>query len=289
MRLQHLAKICSLAFFIFTATAAQAVVQHNCGTGSVQGVFYKWCIDRDEQSQNRDVLYYFHGAGRSEQGWKIEKDNQDIQDEWQHMGVQPPTVISVSFGDAWLFSEWNKQGGPGLYTAFVNTIMPTLEAKIGGVQGRRMIKGESMGGFNGSQLLLKHGALFDRAALACPAIPIVGPFTPPWETAAFMFRNRGAVKPQLVLGFQAWTLFDFPVPGLWENHNPLNLVRRLTFQSPRLYVSCGQSDEFGFFEGAQSFARAAKERGVRVIWQPMPGGHCAADARAIARFLASQK
>jgi len=204
------------------------------------------------------------------------------------MGVQPPTVIAVSFGQAWLFSEWNRQGGPGLYTAFINTIMPALEAKIGGVHGRRMIKGESMGGFNGSQLLSKNSELFDRVALACPAIPVVGPFTPPWETTAFMLRNQGLVKPELVLGFQVWTLFDFPEPGLWENHNPLHLVRRLTLDSPRLYISCGHRDEFGFFEGAESFARAAKERGVRVIWQPMPDGHCSTDARAIAKFLAPQ-
>lgn len=286
MRLFSFLQISFLAFVLLSTHSAQAVVQHTCGTDRAQGIEYYWCIDKDDASRNKDVLYYFHGAGRSEQGWHYEKENQDIQAAWQKLHVQQPIAISVSFGKTWLFSEWNRNGGPGNYTAFVNTIMPTLEAKIGGVHGRRLIKGESMGGFNGSQLLLKNSELFDRVALACPAIPIVGPFTPPWETAAFLGRNNAFIKTELVIGYQLWLLNDFPDPGLWERHNPLNLVRRMTLNSPRVYVSCGNRDEFGFFEGAQSFARAAKERGVKVLWQPTEGGHCGFDAVTIAKFLA---
>lgn len=285
--LSLLSKLGFIALVLIPASWAQASLEHRCGAGLAQGVEYRWCIDSDNKSGNPDVLYYFHGAGRNEQSWTTEKDNQDIQQEWKNRSVAPPTVITVSFGKGWLFADRNQTGGLGLYTIFVNTIMPTLEAKIGGVQGRRMVKGESMGGFNASQLLLKSSHLFDRIALLCPAIPTVGPFAPPWELAAFLGRNRGFVKPELVIGLQLWTMFEYQSPVIWENHNPLNLVRRMTANAPRLFVTCGDRDEFGFFEGTQNFVRIAKERGVRVNWQPMKGGgHCVHDARSVAAFLA---
>ncbi len=278
----------STMMFLFLGLPAQAM-RHVCGTDSVEMLEYDWCIDYDERGRNPDVLYYLHGVGRTPSDWQSNSENIAIQKEWQKRQVAPPTVISVSFGRAWLFSDLAGFFRPAYYPSFVNVIMRTMEAKIGGVRGRRLLKGESMGGFNASQLYLKSGQYFDRVALVCPAIPTIGPFASSEESDAFVARNLGFVDWKLIFGFKFWTFQAFPSQEIWAMHNPLVLAKRLNRHSPPLYVSAGLRDEFGFFEGAAKLVKIARARGVKVTWVPLPVGHCANDPKTLAEFLAPLK
>ncbi len=262
-------------------------MHHVCGKEWVELLSYEWCVDYPENRTNPDVLYYFHGIGRSAHDWRDSGDNKAIQAEWQKMKVAAPTVITISFGNAWLLSDLGSFLRPALYPTIINEIMPKLEQMIGGVRGRRMIKGESMGGFNASQLYLKSGQGFDRVAILCPAITTLSPFIPRAQVERQLARSQGVINKNLVFAFQFWAFQTFPSQAIWNAHDPLLMVRQLISSAPALYISAGKRDEFGFYEGTAKFAARARARGAKVTWHSYPGGHCSAtDSAAVARFLA---
>lgn len=278
MRIRYL----SILLVLFCGKAYST--QHLCGNDTVDSVNYGWCIDTQDQNTNTDVLYYLHGRGGSEQDWNY--FGPALQNEWNKMGVTAPTVITISFGQAWLLTDVSRPQHPALYPIFVNKIMPAMEAKIGGIKGRRMLKGDSMGGFNSSQLLLKSGNLFERVALVCPGISTLSPYSSEAEVADFLENHKEYVKKELIQGLLLWTKIEFPALQDWQNHNPLLKVQTLSDKSPKVHVSCGDKDEYGFFEGAKKFAELAKAGGADVKWQPLSGGHCVTDVKAMAAFLA---
>ena len=74
----------------------------------------------------------------------------------------------------------------------------------------------------------------------------------------------------------------------WSGAAPLDLAKKvLNKNSPRLYISCGDEDEYGFFDGARKLAlEIAKPQGVDVTWVPIQGGdHCTVDPLSTALFL----
>jgi len=292
-RLSRITFFCLPILFFALASAytemAAPQMHHVCGKEWVQLLSYEWCIDYPENRTNPDVLYYLHGIGRSVHDWRDSTDNKAIQAQWTKLRTSPPTVITISFGSAWLLSDLGGFLMPALYPTFFNEIMPKLERLIGGVHGRRMLKGESMGGFNASQLYLKSGQAFDRAVLLCPAITTLGPFAPLEQIEQQMVRSRGAINRNLVFAFQFWSFQVFPSPAIWSVHDPLQMVRHLVSSAKPLYISAGKRDEFGFYEGTVKFASQARARGAKVTWHSSVGGHCSSqDAVAIARFLAPQ-
>jgi len=256
---------------------------HQCGADKIDGVEYKWCIDQAPES--REVLYYLHGAGRNEAAWSQSDDTALIQRQWLARKAQPPTVITVTFGPLWMLTEAARAKSPALYPLFVKKIMPRLEAKIGGVQGRRLLKSESMGGFNASQLVLKNPELFSRVVLSCPAIASLSPYASQAEIDAFLDRNKEFIDRNLVWQLLEWARLEFPSEADWRRHSPLLLAEGVGRDFPAIYLSCGDRDQFGFFEGVAKFADTLKHRGAAVTWESLPGGHCVENAKAIADFL----
>lgn len=256
-----------------------------CGNAQTEDRAYSWCIHNDPQSTNPHVLYYLHGLGGSEKNWKNLNAYQQLRGEWKRQGYPLPTVVSVSFGKAWLLTQVPRGDRKGLYDLFIQNILPELEKSLPRPFSKRFLMGESMGGFNSSQLLLKNGSLFTRVALLCPAIPTLSPYASEKEVDEFLQRNQPYVDPYLVGWMRAWGQQEFPTAQDWNQHDPIALSSRLTPQSPRLYVSCGKRDEFGFFEGSDLFARNAFEQNVRVRWVPLPGEHCVIDPVSVAHFF----
>jgi enterochelin esterase-like enzyme len=203
--------------------------------------------------------------------------------------VAPPTVISVSFGPQWLLTEVVRGDRPTAMQLFLKEVMPQVEEKIGGVKGRRLLQGESMGGFNASQLLLKTDHLFERVALLCPGMSAVGPFASKQEVEDFFARNQPHINRDWVQRILEWMKSEFPTPQDWANHNAIEQASQLNGRSPATYVSCGQQDEYGFFEAAQKFVERANSRGASIQWEPMKGGHCVFNTQAIAEFFVPAK
>lgn len=274
----------STLILIVNISTAHTASSHTCGKDIAGGVEYRWCIDRPLVGNN-DVLYYLHGGGGNETSWTTATDNLEIQKEWDFSHSKSPTVITVSFGASWLLTEVAKPDNPALFPIFTDDIMSHLESKLGTPVGKRLLKGESMGGFNASQLWLKKPNSFSRVALVCPGISTIGPYSSKMAIAEFLDRNKPYIDLARVNELLEWTKWEFPTVQSWVDHDPLALIQNGAKRSAELYVSCGEQDEYGFFEGAGKFSDLASVTGANVKWDPMAGGHCVSNAKAIADFL----
>ena len=77
----------------------------------------------------------------------------------------------------------------------------------------------------------------------------------------------------------------FPTPELWETHDPLRLAKKKQTLPP-MFLSCGDKDEFGFYEGATRFSKSMKASGNWLRFETVPGGvHCAVPREQLMEFL----
>lgn len=258
----------------------------SCFTCSKAPVDFSYCVTQDEGSHNPDVLYYLHGITFNEKTWR-RKDfyPEMIRQVWKYENVEAPTVISVSFGPTWLLVDQNTSPKSGLLDVFLKAVMPRVEAGIGGVKGKRLLIGESMGGFNATQLVLKAPGEFSKAAILCPAITAVSPYATPDEVKAYIARNKADPK-KVALALQVSKYF-VPDATTWDAIAPLSqAATRLNDRTPDMYLSCGSSDEYGFYEGVAKFADIASKNLNHFTWHPIfMGPHCSVDAGSVAHFL----
>lgn len=113
------------------------------------GQNYKVCVYENPNSTNNDVLYKMHGLGGNE--LQFFEDERWIE-TLRLWGNRSPKVVTLSYGRFWLLAEANSSRVSGLFEHFVDTIMPLAESELGLVNPRRLLLGNSMGGFNAAQL-----------------------------------------------------------------------------------------------------------------------------------------
>ncbi len=270
--------------FSFLSLAAWADTTTQC-VNVAQPLPWTYCTTTTQGSRNFDLLYHFHGRGGSATDWSDEDYySAMVRTEWARQQVQPPIVVSVSFGPIWLLVEKNKSPYSGLFEVFTRAVLPTVEKSLKHFSGRRMLVGESMGGFNASQIALKTGRAFDKVAILCPPMISLSPFAGEMEVDEFISSHKA--KPDLVKGIIQLSQSFMPEMADWLSHAPLELAKTLVnSRSPNLYLSCGLYDEYGFFPGTELFAKMAFKQHARVQWRPLYGGHCAVDPISLALFL----
>ena len=244
----------------------------------------RYCVYRDAAGTNGDVVYHLHGRNLDERIW-----NDDtyitamIQAQWQSSGTVPPTVVTVSYGPAWLLTPKGSKPESGLLEDFMGRL-PEIEAKVGRPR-RRILLGESMGGLNVLVAGLSYPSSFAKVAALCPGVYAVSPFASLSTLRAGM--ERTGAQPKIVLGIWLMARKFVADDGEWRRISPLNLVERATPNYPALYLSCGLYDAYGNYEGTERLASIARRRGVRTEWHPLYGGHCAVDVPSLAEFLRS--
>ena len=234
-----------------------------CATDS-ETIPFAYCIHKPESTGSTDFIYYLHGSNMSEMTWSEEfYYTAQIRAEWARNGVAMPTVVSVSFGSIWLLAEPNSSAHGGLLPVFEQVVIPKIEAALGGVKGRRIVLGESMGGFNSLQLALKT-RLFKKAAILCAPMADLSPFSDQPAIDAYIQKSTAwhyykDSNPQLVRSAVAEILglvkAFFPRPAEWALADPLALAEGSSaLDAPRLYVAAGYYDRFAAYEGNQMFA-----------------------------------
>jgi S-formylglutathione hydrolase FrmB len=249
-------------------------------------VKYSYCITQDETSHNPDVLYHLHGLTLDEKAWRrTDYYPEMIRQVWKYENLEAPTVVSVSFGPVWLLVEKNASKLSGLFEVFLKAVIPQIEASLGGVKGKRLLIGESMGGFNATQLLLKAPGEFAKTAILCPAITAISPYASAADVDKYTDKNK-ADTAKVKKALFASRLF-IPDEATWNTVSPLKLApERLNHDSPDVYLSCGSSDEYGFYQGVAQFADLAYKNLNHFTWHPIfQGPHCAVDAGSVAKFL----
>ncbi len=266
-------------FSVSLAEAAPPVTTCKTVNGSPS---WDYCISKPAGGSNTDVLYYFHGATQSATTWSQKRTTYYAQ--WESKRIDPPTVVAVSLGRIWVLAE--KAGNPrgGLLDHFMQQMLPRIEKELGGVKGRRILMGESMGGFNVSQLVLKYPSYWDRAALLCPAILSVSPFASQTEISDYTRRTRASSL--YVMGAVSMFQTYFSNDAAWKSSSPLDIgPGAFAGVMPKLLIACGSNDEFGFFEGAEKFADLAKSGLGDSEWHATNGKHCSYPLKEVARFV----
>jgi hypothetical protein len=252
-----------------------------------------YCIHTPTRHRSRDIVYHLHGRDGSQLDWQDRFNYpEQIRTEWKKHHAYLPTVISISFGPLWLLAEKNASPYSGLFEAFTQQVIPSLEASLGGLRGRRIIVGESMGGFNTSQMALKTN-LFQKAAILCAPMSEVSPFDTPEVIKAYIEKlaawdyykddqpnlvyDTMMEAVQLVKGF-------YPTEKDYQRANPL-LLAASTHTHTQLYVAAGYYDKYSLYEANEKFVGVLQRHGRQVKWHPQWGGHCAMDIPSLARFL----
>lgn len=244
---------------------------------------FRYCLHTDGTGKaSNTVLYYLHGGGESEKAWGKWPLADDFVRRFRERGLPAPTVITISFGKLWLLTERGASPDSGLFERFLNEAMPFVEAKTG-VPRRRLLWGMSMGGFNAVQLLLKRPTLWTAGVLSCPAVTILSPSASPDQRRAFIERTR-AQKSKVDWLFEQ-SRRAFSSAEAWDRHDPLKLALSRT-PVPPLLIECGETDEWGFYEGAQRLSETLAEHGQKVRFETAPKGkHCTVDPDRVLGFL----
>ncbi len=248
---------------------------------------FNMCIVTSKTSTNKDVIFEFHQATGGQKDWiKYWKQTRDI---WRARGFEPPAVATVNFGPIWFLAEKNKSKFSGLFNFYIETVMPWVEKQLGYKPARKLLLGESMGGFNAAQYYFKMPAFFDKVAIVCPAFANIGPQSTKEEIDAYIERNhadRDNVN-WLIRGNKSF----FPDAEAWANADVFQLVERMEFKNlgilrPPLLLSCGSEDSWGFFEGSSRMAQILADRqSDKTTWAPISGDHCARPFEAVADFF----
>ncbi len=222
------------------------------------------------------IIYYLHGLGRDENEWRRNKIARSLGDVFQPQ----PTVIGVSFGRDALLLE-NRDGGRLQF--LVDEALEIIEGQHQLAPRERFLMGESLGGHNAAQIYLHRPEVFDRVVLIAPAIlpmPDERSFVSAWRMGEAVGAN---ISARLRLSLMWRTKFG---AMLRQNQPLLTKVERLaSVDSPPLFVTCGQHDQWGFHDSGREFAARARSRGAQVVWQSVPGSHSTADPHSIAGFL----
>lgn len=279
MRFSIFPFVAVLSLFCWTS---QAQSSKTCGQSI--GKLWKYCLFTSTQSTKADdFVYYFHRAGSDETSW--ESFAYYLNKVWG--AARTPTVIAVSYGEAWLLTEPNSSPQSGLLKHFVEQVIPEIEQHIiGRAPKQRMLVGLSMGGFNATGLILHYPNLFSRAALLCPGYIDFNPYDGDAAIQDYIKRtnaDKGSVN-DLVQFIQSY----YPDAKSWNSESPLLVAKKyLTKSSPSLFIVDGVDDYFGFYPGAKKFSELAKDQGVQAEFNDdMTLGHCEmVNMTKLGRFL----
>lgn len=296
-----MAKTGARVFALAAVVLSLAVIDHAsadvvCGQDrATAGTYtwpYTWCIDKVDGSTNNDEIVYFHGLTGNEKSWQTGARPMAVRKSWASHGVQQPTVISISFGQIYVLTNIvdDQKQRPALLPLVLNTILPTLEARAGGLHGERILWGESMGGLNSAEVMFAAPEMFSRVALLCAAFGTVGPFSSQADLDAFFARSGPWVQRGVLQSIFKWARTEYQTPENYQAHDPLRLIQSTTRALPPMLVQVDGKDDLGFTEGDTLFANTAKERGYQVDFLTVSdGGHCGQtdeSIAAIAEFLA---
>jgi pimeloyl-ACP methyl ester carboxylesterase len=278
-----------MRFFLFALLCLFPVYQASANPpdecDKIPGVKWRYCVYAAKNSMRADqVIYYFHSAMSWGREWEVFQEYLKPS-----FGNDSPTVVTISFGDVWLLNEPNSSRTSGLLPKIVNEVIPTIEARVlKRTPTQRILVGKSMGGFNVTQLVLKHPELFARAALLCPGYITFNPHDNSQVVDAYV--KRTGADSDAVAGLLDVIRGYFPSRESWEAESPLlGGATLLSEATPPLFVATGKEDPYGFYEGSTQFVKLALMRGARVEFSDHMQKHCERlDYAELGKFLTAK-
>lgn len=208
------------------------------------------------------VLYFLHGLGDNEQffvhsgAWNLVEDMRE-KGELKDFLIATPDARSTFYVNA-------KDGKERYEDFLLQEFFPYIEKRYRVAAGRanRAVSGISMGGYGALHLALRHPQLFSSASAHSAALieklpNFLG------DTAPNSPRSR-------VLG---GAFGNPPDPVFWEQHSPIVMARTAKLTGLKIYVDCGDQDDFGFENGAIALDKMLNSRHVPHEFHIYPGRH----------------
>ncbi|MFN7729262.1 MAG: alpha/beta fold hydrolase [Bdellovibrio sp.] len=265
---------------------AQALnsVQAVCGSGRQGSQSYSWCVQSEPKPRSGTVLYYFHGNGGNESSWNT-PEHQKLVSLWGKQASAPSAIVSISFGKNWFLNQ-------NLQEVVARKIIPDIESRLGFAVKRRVLLGESMGGFNAAVMALASPKVFDRIAISCPAVYPINPYASTREVSQFVARQPAGVNTKFILKWLGKQQSYFRSAQEFSALDPIRMPEKLSSSNTAFYMMGDENDSLGVYEGAKLMAGAAKKRGLNVQWWSIPNAdhcqHSGPSLEALAKFLAAE-
>lgn len=246
---------------------------------------WAYCVNRTQGSLSNDVLYYFHARNGNETWWNDrEYHTGRLYQHWREADLDPPIVVSISFGKQWVLTEKPDNPLQGLFPQLVDSIIPAIEKKLAYPAGKRLLAGISMGGFNALIVAMKSRYFFHKVAALCAPL-YDGSHHDGLLVAAEKYIGSGTSLKRTAM---LWGFSKQYYPQLedWKTNDPLALSGHFDSKgAPDIYLSCGEKDDWGCMQGSQLLVKNIKKNNGNIQWVPRMGGHCDIDSRSLALFL----
>jgi S-formylglutathione hydrolase FrmB len=262
----------ALVIFLSLAAGAQSRTDCNAINSQVLKQSVRYCVhlpadyDANDAKQRRyPVLYFLHGLGQNEQtlfstgGWSLIEDLRR-----QHKIID--FLIVAPDGDRSFYI--NSANNSLRYSDFfLQEFMQHIEKRYRVRPGRqgRAITGISMGGYGALRFAFAHPELFSAVSAQSAALITQAP----QELDAAGQSNRS-------LGRLLGPAFGQPInPAHWKQNSVFALAKtnQAGLRKLAIYFNCGQSDDFGFEEGAAALDKQLKGEGVKHEYHSYPGDH----------------
>lgn len=189
------------------------------------------CITRDASSTSQDLLVHFHGRRGTARWWNDKTYyTAELYEHWKAADVQPPTVVSISFGPLWVLTD---ETADAFRQSVLEQARDHAESLAGHGFDRTRLVGESMGGYNALLAAIDGDTPFDRVAALCPPLTTTSPF------GSGLFSRFGESSAREGLMLLAFSRAFFDDDAHWHATDPVARVLSGDPMRPALFMSCG--------------------------------------------------
>jgi S-formylglutathione hydrolase FrmB len=270
MRLLPGLSVVAIVCALFGQAFAQARVDCSTLDSHILHRAVRYCVMlpasyETDSNKRYPVLYFLHGLGENEQtlirsgGWGL------IQD-LQHDNKVGEFVMAAPEGRSSFFID-SADGHDRYSDFFIAEFIPYIETHYRVLRERRLrgVTGLSMGGYGALRFAFAYPELFGSVSAQSPALITESPKELDTE-----LRDPGPLTK--LLG----SVFGNPIDvAHWNRNNPFELARKNQQQirGQRIYINCGQQDEYGFAEGAEALHKQLASERMPHEFHLYPGGH----------------
>lgn len=258
-------KFLTALLFLLTPIAAFAAERVQCGSMSSKVLTHPvgYCAllppSYDAQPAKKfPVLYFLHGLGGdqtflvSSGGWSM------IEDAWEQKRFGEFVIITPQAGTSFYINS--KNGRVKYEDFFIREFMPHMEKgfRIANTRSGRAIGGISMGGYGALRFAFKYPQMFVAVGAHMPAL---------LEQLPHGSQNAG---------FTAFfgTAFGTPLDEtFWKANTPFIFARTANLSRLKVYVDCGDHDNYGFDAGTRELDKLLTDRHAPHTIHIYPGQH----------------
>jgi len=215
-----------------------------------------------QKTRRYPVLYFLHGLGGNEQmffdsgGWEL------VQELWQEGKIGEFLIVVPRGGSSFFI---NSQNGKYRYEDFfIKEFLPAVEKRyrIRATRESRGIAGISMGGYGALHLAFRHPGLF--AVVSAHSAALID------KLPTIAASNSRVSGPLQIFG----DVFGSPLDqAFWNANNPIVLARTANLSGLKIYFDCGEQDDYGFENGAQTLHNVLDSRRIPHDFHLYPGDH----------------